>query len=47
MKLGVAVIGVEIYGEAHVRTYKKDNRVKLLKIWSRSKRKSKEDRRKI
>ena len=41
MKLGVAVIGVGIYGEVHVRTYKKDNRVKLLKIWSRSEERAK------
>lgn len=35
--IGTAVIGVGMYGEIHVRTYSKDNRVKLLKIWSRSK----------
>ena len=41
MKLGTAVIGVGGYGEVHIRTYQKDSRVNLLKVWSRSKEKAK------
>jgi len=40
-KLGVAVIGVGIYGEVHVRAYKNDPRVSLLWVWSRSEERSK------
>jgi len=40
-KIGTAVIGVGTYGEIHVRTYKKDHRVELIKIWSRSKERAK------
>ncbi len=39
--IGAAVIGVGGYGEIHVRTYLKDSRVNLLKVWSRSKERAK------
>lgn len=42
MKLGAAVIGVGNYGKVHLRTYQKDNRVELIKIWSRTEEKAKE-----
>ncbi|MBI3991442.1 MAG: Gfo/Idh/MocA family oxidoreductase [Candidatus Omnitrophica bacterium] len=34
--IGTAVVGVGTYGEVHARTYQKDNRVKLISVWSRS-----------
>lgn len=40
-RVGVGVVGVGIYGEVHARTYKKDSRVKLLRVWSRSKARAK------
>lgn len=41
-RIGASVIGVGTYGEIHVRTYKKDHRVELLKVWSRSKERAEE-----
>lgn len=35
-KLGVGVVGSGIYGEVHSRTYSKDPRVELVRVWSRS-----------
>ncbi|HZR31334.1 MAG TPA: Gfo/Idh/MocA family oxidoreductase [Terriglobales bacterium] len=35
-KLGVGVVGSGIYGAVHARTYSKDPRVDLLRVWSRS-----------
>ena len=40
-RLGTAVIGAGIYGEVHIRTYQKDPRVELTKIWSRSEKRAK------
>lgn len=40
-RVGVGVVGVGIYGEVHARTYKKDSRVKLVRVWSRSKARAK------
>lgn len=40
-KIGAAVIGVGRYGEVHVRTYKKDSRIRLVSIWSRSPKRAK------
>ena len=40
-KIGAAVIGVGMYGEVHVRAYKKNPVVKLLSIWSRSQERAK------
>ena len=41
-KLYVAVIGCGVYGQVHIKTYKKDERVKLIKIWSRSRERAEE-----
>lgn len=40
-RIGAAVIGCGIYGEVHVRTYRKDPRTELVKIWSRSRERAK------
>jgi predicted dehydrogenase len=40
-RVGVGVVGVGIYGEVHARTYMKDPRVTLLRVWSRSKARAK------
>jgi len=39
--IGTAVIGSGIYGEVHIKTYLKDPRVKLVKIWSRTLKRAK------
>ncbi|MFH1905477.1 MAG: Gfo/Idh/MocA family oxidoreductase [bacterium] len=41
-KIGTAVLGIGIYGEVHVRTYKKDSRTELISVWSRTEKHAKE-----
>lgn len=45
-RVGVGVVGVGIYGEVHARTYKKDSRVELVRVWSRSETRAKKVARK-
>ena len=37
----MGVVGAGIYGEVHARTYKKDSRVELVHVWSRSEARAK------
>ncbi|MGA3168212.1 MAG: Gfo/Idh/MocA family oxidoreductase [Terriglobia bacterium] len=40
-KLGVGIVGAGIYGEVHARTYAKDPRIELVRVWSRSEARAK------